>query len=207
MPLNWNLNGQGPNQLPGSVFTAALGTAVAFSAGLAVAYTGLVIANPATPRGAVPVKLVPLRVNLVPTAAVSGTVAWGLVKLTGQGTASNGGVSALSGVVFASGLAGTVAINVSPGAGGYVGAGSSVAQVGGTFSVINGTAAGTGANTLYWQEMLGNVNSGTGAASVPIDLPGFTSVLPGETVAISPVLAVTGLASITWLETPLNSGA
>lgn len=200
--LVYNFNGQ-PASAPGQIFSASLGTAVAFSAGLAVAYAGLAIANPATPTGKTPVKLVPLRVNFTPTAAVSGTIAWGLVKLTGQGTASNGGISAFSGVVLACGIAGTCAT------GGTVplGVGTSVVQIGGTFSVVNGTAAGTGSNTLYWAGMLGNANCGTGAASVPVDLQGALTVMPGETVAISPVLAVTGLASIDWLEVPLNSGA
>jgi hypothetical protein len=203
MSLNWNISGQGPNQLPGQVFTASLGTAVAFSAGLAVAYVGLAVHNPVTAAGAVPVKLVPLRVNFSPTAAVSGTIAWGLVKLTAQGTASNGGLSLFSGALFSPGFAGTCVT----GGTGQTGVGTSVAKVGGTFSVVNGTAAGTGSNTLYWQDMVGNVNSGTGAQSVPVDLPGFTSIMPGETLGIAPVLAVTGLASISWVEIPVNSGS
>ena len=190
--LVWNQNGQGGNSIQGQVFTATLGTAVAFSAGPAVAYTGLAIANPATAPGAVAKKLVPLRVNITPTAAVSGTIAWGLLKLTGQGTASNGGMSAFGGAIFTPGFTGTS---------------TPVAIVGGTFSVVNGTAAGTGSNTLYWQSMLGNVNCGTGAASFPVDLQGFESVMPGETLAIGCVLAVTAQASITWAEIPLNSGA
>jgi len=190
--LIWGFNGQNPGGIQGQVYTAALGTAVAFSAGVATAYTGLALANPATVAGQVPVKLVPLRVNLTPTAAVSGTIAWGLLKLTGQGTASNGGLSAFSGAIFANGVLGTA---------------TGVAVLGGTFSVKNGTAAGTGSNTLYWQEMLGNVNCGTGAPSAPVDLQGFTSVMPGETLAIGCNLAVTALAQITWAEIPLNSGA
>ena len=191
--LVWNFNGQGPGGIQGQVYTATLGTAVAFSAGVAVAYAGLALANPATVAGKVPVKLVPLRINLSPTAAVSGTVAWGILKLTGQGTASNGGLSAFSGAIFAPGVAGTA---------------TGVAIVGGTFSVINGTAAGTGSNTLYWQTMIGGVNCGTGAGSLPVDLQGYESALPGETLAIGcTVSGVTAQASITWAEIPLNSGA
>lgn len=200
--LIWNFNGQGPNPPPGQIFTAALGTAVAFSAGLAVGYTGLALANPATVAGQTPVKLTPLRVTFAPTALAGGTAAFGLVKLTGQGTASNGGLSAFSGVVMSPGFQGTCATN-----GTRAGLGTSVVQIGGTFSVINSTAAGTGANTLYWAEMLGAMAAGTGGPNGPVDLQGFTTVMPGETIAIAPNLAVTGLASISWLETPLNSGA
>lgn len=200
--LVWNFDGSGPNPPPGQIFTASLGTAVAFSVGLAVAYTGLALANPATPAGKVGVKVVPLRVTFAPTVLAGGTAAWGIVKLTTNGTASNGGVSAFSGAVFQIGFRGTCATNgTSP-----LGVGTSAVQIGGTFSVINGTAAGTGANTLYWQEMLGAMAGGTGVQG-PVDLGGYSCAMPGETLAISPNLAVTGLASISWIEVPLNSGA
>lgn len=197
--LIWNFNGQGPYTPPGQVFTTCLGTAVAFSAGPAVAYAGLALANPATVAGKAPVKLVPLRVNFTPSAAVSGTIPWGLMKLTGQGTASNGGLSAYSGVIMSPGYAGTVPATVP------------VGQLGGTFSVSNGTAAGTGSNTLYWQEMVGAVNAGTGigggGASTAADLTSFVCAMPGETLAIGVQAAVTCLASISWVEVPLNSGS
>ena len=193
--LIWNFNGQGPYTPPGQVFTTCLGTAVAFSAGPAVAYAGLALANPATVAGKAPVKLVPLRVNFTPSAAVSGTIPWGLMKLTGQGTASNGGLSLYSGVIMSPGYAGTVPATVP------------VGQLGGTFSVSGGTAAGTGSNTLYWVEMCGNANNGTGAPSPPVDLLGFASVMPGETLVIAPLLAVTATAGLTWCEVPLNSGS
>ena len=193
--LIWNFNGQGPYTPPGQVFTTCLGTAVAFSAGPAVAYAGLALANPATVAGKAPVKLVPLRVNFTPSAAVSGTIPWGLMKLTGQGTATNGGLSLYSGVIMSPGYAGTVPATVP------------VGQLGGTFSVSGGTAAGTGSNTLYWLEMCGNANNGTGAPSAPVDLLGFASVMPGETLVIAPLLAVTATAGLTWCEVPLNSGS
>ena len=193
--LIWNFNGQGPYTPPGQVFTTCLGTAVAFSAGPAVAYAGLALANPATVAGKAPVKLVPLRVNFTPSAAVSGTIPWGLMKLTGQGTASNGGLSLYSGVIMSPGYAGTVPATVP------------VGQLGGTFSVSNGTAAGTGSNTLYWVEMCGNACPGTGACSAPVELLGMVSVMPGETLVIAPLLAVTAQAGMTWVEVPMNSGS
>lgn len=206
MPLVWNI--EGPLNLPGQVFTAALGTAVAFSAGVAVAYTGLALANPKTPAGQVPVKLIPLRAELAPTTVslVNAPVPWGILKLTGQGTASNGGLSAFSGSIFSPGFAGTAVTGTSP-----AGVGSCIAQVGGTFSVINGTAAGTGSNTLYWQELCGCLGVGTAtnyaSPNAAVDLQGFTSVMPGETIALAANIAVTGLASISWLEVPMNSGS
>ena len=201
MPISWNFNGQGAFSVPGSVFSSALGTAVSFSAFPTVGYTGLALVNPATVAGKTPVKLVPLRVSLTPigTSGVQQSVPFGFVKLTGQGTASNGGLSAYSGAIFAPGYQGTVPATVP------------VAQLGGTFSVINGTAAGTGSNTLYWQEMVGAVNAGTGigggGASTAADLTSFVCAMPGETLAIGVQAAVTCLASISWVEVPLTSGA
>jgi hypothetical protein len=209
MPLVWNLPGT-PTALQGQVFTASLGTAVAFSVGPAVAYTGLAIANPATSSLRPPVKLIPLRVTLAPTSAGASNVPFGLLKLTGQGTASNGGLSAFSGQLFTPGFLGTCASNGTAAAGAAaVGLGTSVVQIGGTFSVINGTAAGTGVNTLYWAEMCGVVVAGTstiGGNLGPTDLSGFTTVMPGETLAIGADIAVTARASLTWLEVPLTAG-
>ena len=195
--LIWNFNNQGPYTPPGTVFEVALGTAVTFSAGPTVSYSGLALNNPATPAGKTPVKLVPLRVALEPTgvAGVAAASPWGLLKFTACGTASVANLSGFPGVIL------------SPGA---VGTQTGVAVVCGTFSVINGTAAGTGSNTLYWQELCG-VLIGTSTqltvGSPAVDLQGFTSVMPGETLAIGCNSAVTGLAAITWVEIPLNSGA
>jgi hypothetical protein len=168
-----------------------------------VAYTGLALANPATVAGTVGTKIVVLKAGFAPTAvSASGVpVPWGLMKLTGQGTASNGGLSLFSGAIFAQGIAGTA---------------TGIAALGGTFSVVNGTAAGTGANTLYWTEMCGVLVNGTGAGTAAwtaafepasVDLSGFTTVMPGETVAIGANAAVTGFPSLTWLEVPLSSGS
>jgi hypothetical protein len=195
MPLIWTL--QGPTTLPGQLFAAALGTAAAFSAGPAVAYTGLALANPATPPGQIAKKLVPLRINISPTVIPAATtpIPWGLMKLTGQGTASNGGMSAFSGAVFCPAINGTS---------------TPVAIVGGTFSVVNGTAAGTGSNTLYWIEVAGCLGGTGGTYQSPnpaADLQGHVAVYPGETICLAVASAVTGLASIAWVEIPLNSGA
>jgi hypothetical protein len=200
MPLVWNLSG--PLTLPGRVFTTTTGTAVAFSAGVALAYTGLAVANPATVGGACGTKLVLIKASFQPSVVSANAVPvpWGIMKLTGQGTASNGGLSLWSGAIFQQGTAGT---------------GTGIAIVGGTFSVINGTAAGTGSNCLYWAEMCGSIVNGTGAGTAAwtmatvnaADLSGFTTVMPGETAAIGLNAAMTGFASLTWLEVPLNSGS
>ena len=204
MPLQWNFNGQGPYSLPGQVFMSALGTAVSFSACPTTSYVGLALNNPATVAGKAPVKLVPIRLSLTPvgTSGVAQTVPFGLMKLVATNavnTASNGGMGAYSGVIMAPGYTGTVPVT------------TPIGVLGGTFSVLNGTAAGTGSNTLYWQEMIGAVSSGTGVAGGGAysyaDLTGLVCAMPGETLAIGVNAAVTCLASLTWVEVPLNSGA
>jgi hypothetical protein len=196
--LVWTLNG--PDRMPGQFFVAALGTAVVFSAGLALGYTGLMIYNPPTVKGVVAKKLIPLRVSFTPTgtATATGNCPLGLIKDVGTCTAGN--FSGFSGIITSQGIEGTA---------------TGVAIIAGTASYLNGTA-GPSLNGPNWIQMLGNVAGGTQAGASPVPVTGYSgiydlmseeSVMPGESVAICTNQAVSGLCSIAWVEVPLNSGA
>jgi hypothetical protein len=193
--LTWTLDG--PNRLPGRFFVAALGSAVNFSAGLALAYTGLIITNPVQPLGKVPIKIIPLRVTFVPagTTTGAGNIGLGVVKNIGTCTAD----------VF-SGFSGIVTTQ------GQVGTSTGVAILSGTASWLNGTA-GPSANGPMWIQFLGSISAGnlgangvaTGVSGI-YDLQSEESIMPGESMAICPTVAISGLASIAWAEVPQNSG-
>jgi hypothetical protein len=193
--LTWNL--LGPANMPGQIFVAAMGTAAAFSAGLAVGYTGLILSNPSTPIGQVPKRVIPLRLTFIPTVLAGSVVALGIVKATGTCTADT--FSGFSGIITSKGIKGTA---------------TGVCVVAGTASFTNGTA-GPSVHGPNWVQMLGSVTSQVGAASNTVipgasclyDLQSEEGIMPGECIAICPSAAVTALASIAWVEVPLNSGA
>ena len=191
MPLAFNLNN--PNTLPGAVFVATTGTAEVFSAALALAYVGLGLSNPATLPGAVGKKLVPLRAAFSGVGTSSAAPVWGFIKPIGTCTA--GAFSGVAGIVVTPGVFGTAT--------------NYVATVIGTCSFLNGTT-GAVANGPNWVEILGVTASGTGSAAAgpaSIDLSGFVTVMPGESLFISPGVSMVGQATISWLEVPLNSGS
>ena len=195
--LIWNFNGQGPYSLPGQVFVAAMGSAAVFTAGLPVAYTGMALSNPATPAGKTPIKLVPLMVGAAfAGTGITGPGAWGLAKIVGS-TATAGTLSGFSGIITSPGTPGTA---------------TGVGVVTGTFTVLNGTA-GPSSNALNFVEVLGAMPLSTAAASptgpspVLTEPAGLVAIMPGEIMAIVPTVSASGLASIAWVEVPLNSGA
>lgn len=193
MPLTWAFTG--PTSPPGKIYTAALGTALAFTAGLAVANSGcLGIANPATVAGTAPVKLIPVAVTFCPTGTnLANTPAWGLAKLIGAplGTlTATFGLGAFSGMITSPGVVGTA---------------SGVAVVFGSATILNGTAGGSYAiNALNWVEFLGCAGLGTATAQGPapsrVDLGGEVNVMPGEILLLQPQNAQVALASISWVE-------
>ena len=193
MPLVFNQSG--PYALQGQVFTAALGTAIAFSAGLALAYTGLGILNPVG-SGA---KVTILRASCGPTAVPTGIVPWGIAKL-GPGTATLGTLSAFSGVITCAGGPGTAATGATSLSAATRGTnqGTSVCTVFGTATVLNGTAGPTAANGLNWVEVLG-ANGTAGIGPVQSDSLAAT-LYPGESAVIVCQAAVTALAGLVWLE-------
>lgn len=186
-------------QNAGQVYTA-VGTAVAFSAGLAVAYAGLGLQNPSTSK----VKITPLKIGFAPTGTGGTSNAgcpYGFAKLI-AGTAALGTLSAFTvggGVVTGPGLVGTA---------------TGAAVVFGTATVLNGTAgpsanglcivtvigvtagAGTGAGTQAFTPAAGSVTSG--------ELHGEVTLMPGESGVIFVNQAIAGIPSITWLEQPLQ---
>ena len=192
--LIWNFPGYGPANLPGQMFVAATGTAVTFSAGLALSYAGLMLINPATVAGTAPKKLVPLRAIFAPTGTgVAPSCPWGMIKAIGTCTA--GAASGFSGIVTTPGMYGTS---------------TPIAVVAGTASFLNGTT-GAVPNGPNWVQYCGVLPVGTATyyagGVTTVDLIGEVSVMPGEAMAIAPNVAAVGMASIAWLEIPLNSGA
>jgi hypothetical protein len=195
MPLTFNQTG--PYALQGQVFSAFLGTAIAFSAGLAVAYAGLGIANPVG-SGA---KVTILRAAFAPTATGPATMSpWGLAKLLGpiNGTTSMGTLSAFSGIVVCAGAAGTAQVQGTSLGKIGTGQGTSVCQLFGTATVLNGTA-GPSVLGLNWTEVMGCHGTNL-IGPVEADATGATVLYPGETAVIVSAVAVTSLAGLEWLE-------
>jgi hypothetical protein len=187
----------GPLTLQGAQFVAVSGTSVNFTAGLPVAYTGFALSNPPTVSGQVPKKLTVLRVSFcqVGTATATGNCPVGLIKFTTGGTASVGSASTVAGVIFPVGAAGT--------------ASSNIGTLAGTFTLLNGTAGPANVNALNWVQLFLDVAAGTFAAPATglYELQGEVTIMPGETVAIAPVAALSAMAGFHWVEIPLNSGA
>src|SRR5271165_5614490 len=104
MPLNWNFNG--PYAAPGQIYSA-VGTSVVITAGLPVAYTGLVLQNPAVVAGTTAKKITVLKVGfaLTGTGGTQGAPI-GIAKFTG-GTAVPGLSASFSGPIFPAGASGT----------------------------------------------------------------------------------------------------
>jgi|SRR5580700_1719890 hypothetical protein len=185
-------NFQGPNNLPGRLFVATVGTAVAFSAGLAIANTGLTLYNPAT---AGPVngsstqgtKVIVLRAGFNPTGTGT-TEAWGFVKTIS--TATLGALSAFSGNIFLAGAA--------------AGTGSGCLQLAGTSSWLNGTANTTQMWVTQPQSILGTLG---GQSTTIVDFHGELTLMPNEGCVLVPVGAVTAQATVVWAELPFSSGA
>lgn len=186
--LFWNPNGQGPAQLAGSVFTAVLGTAVAFTGTGVISTTGLGISVPGTATFRATV----LRVSFQPsgTGAGANSGMWGLGKVFGTATAAT--FSGMSGIVTSPGIKGT---------------GVPGCNVFGTCTLLNGTAA-SGANGLSWVTLCGSIsgtNAGGGGAPPPVDLHGEIQILPGEAAIFCSLTAELALAQLTWVETPITS--
>jgi hypothetical protein len=185
-------NFQGPNNLPGRLFVATVGTAVAFSAGLAVANVGLTLLNPATPgpvngSSTQGTKVIILRAGFYPTGTGT-TEAWGFVKTIS--TATLGALSAFSGNIFLAGAA--------------AGTGTGCLQLAGTSSWLNGTANTTQAYVTLLQGILGTL--GGGMATIT-DLHGELTLMPNEGCVLVPTGAITAQATVVWGEFPFSSGA
>lgn len=168
---------------PPGLFSYAMGTAVVFSNGNAVAYSGLGIYNPPTATGKPAVKLLPSRITYAPTS--TGTNGTGNVlaisKFTGTATTFAGGAS--SGVTFQQGVLGTST--------------NSVATVFGTgsFPIAPQYVEFLGALGTAVQQQVGN--------TIVCEFEGAISVLPGEAMIVSLTLGGTGFASMVWTEVPL----
>lgn len=184
--LTGNITGPAPT--PCSIYTAAMGTAVVFSVGLAVVYSGYGLYNPlVTPTGSHAVKLVPLEATIIPSGVSTANNTFSLAKYIGTGTAFAGGAS--TGGVTQMGLAGTTTLQ------------NAVVFGTGSFSIapiyvkqLYGMQAGTGAGT-----------SGYASATFPgvFKFDGDLTVMPGEGVLFAQGIAGTAIASITWAEVPI----
>lgn len=186
--LAWNPNGQGPAAPAGTLITL-VGTAVAISAGVAVAYTGMGIQNPANSGK----KAVVVRAYVAPTATgPAADTPIGLMKLN-AGTASIGATSGMAGTAVAAGIAGFPS-----------GTAVSVMTIIGTASVLNGTAAPGLVNSLNFVKVVGVLGTNISGIVAP-DLNGEITVLPGETLLIGANAAVTGIPELVWFESPLTT--
>lgn len=180
---------QVPSSLPttaGAQIYSFVGTAVAFSAGLAVAYTGCGIQNPASSK----VKITVLKSLAAVTIAPAGTSVLGFGKLS-PGTATLGTLSGVAGVITSPGISGTT---------------TGVGLLFGTATVLNGTAGGQ-TNSLNYVSIQG-VLLGTGASIsqwiTPAEQAGDVTLMPGESGMILSSIAHTGLPYLVWIETPIQ---
>ena len=165
------------------IYTATMGTACVFIAGLATAtYGGLGLINPVTPAGSSAIKLVPLKCSFVPTGVGTAGNFLGLSKI--YGTNSVMGTSGAPGPVWQAGVAGTTT--------------NQRAVILGTFTMSNGTCTNAYVEFL----MGGGATAGSpNAGMLPLD--GEITVMPGEVLTFNMGIAGTGIASITWAELPL----
>jgi hypothetical protein len=199
--LTWTL--LGPTNLPGQLFVAAMGSSCDFSARVTLNYTGLALSNPPTFPGAQAKRLVPLRLTFVPTGTTTALgfgAVLGIAKATGTCTAGN--FSGFSGIITSKGIPGTA---------------TGIAIVAGTASWLNGTAVGSPVHGPNWVQFLGLVpqmssgavpaGSALAGGSCLYDLQSEEGIMPGETMVITPNVAISAVASIAWVEVPLNSGA
>lgn len=170
---------------PGAQVYSFVGTAITFSAGLAVSYAGLGIQNPATSK----TKITVLKMGVAPTSAPAGVFPVGFGKLV-AGTASMGTLAAMAGVITAPGVVGTA---------------TGVGSIFGTATVLNGTAA-AGLNALNYTAMAGGIiGTGTGGTWIPAaDLSGEATVMPGESGVLLSNAAITGIPYLVWVESPIQ---
>ena len=171
-----NMTGAAPT--PCSIYTAAMGTAVVFSAGLAVAYSGYGLYNPLPTGTQSAVKLVPLNVSAIPTALSTAPNWFALAKYIGTGTAFAGGAS--TGAVVQQGFAGTTTNQR---------------------AVVFGT--GSMAVAPVYTKFMSAFGTGNPPGLVLFQLDGDMTVLPGEAVMFIQGIAGTGLCSFTWAEVPV----
>jgi hypothetical protein len=181
MPLAFNLDGPAP--LRGNVFTA-VGTSVALTGGLGVAQSAaLILSNPKTSG----VKLTPIRISLGGTGVTG--IAWGVAK-TLLGTAS-----------LAPAGAGAGGVTIVPAG---LGTGSSIGQVWGTGTLVNGTAGPASNNAWVIADLVGAL--ATNAPIVSADLNGLVQLLPGESAMLFVAAGITAAPQISWAETNLITG-
>ena len=161
------------------VYTAAMGTAVVFSAGLAVTYSGYGLYNPVAAAGTSAIKLVPVNVSIIPTNLSTAANYFAIAKYIGTGTAFAGGAS--TGGVTQQNLAGTTTLQRAT----VFGTGSmAIAPIYVKFLTAFGTGGGNPAPNLF-----------------PLD--GDLTVMPGEGLIFVQGIAGTALCSITWAEVPV----
>lgn len=154
----------------GQIFTIANQAAQAVSAALATTYTGLCLYNPPN-SGKI---LVPLKVKYALSVAPAAIATIGLI----QGFSMTGGVTAQTALV-------TPVSNV---IGGQDGVGIGLSQA----TIVTPT----------WLAHLvdGFTAAALPAPTVPIELEGLYSILPGGFIAIGALTAVTGLGWMTYEE-------
>lgn len=156
-------------------FTATNQAATAVSAGVATAYTGLLVYNPVGSGVVLVLNKVKLALTVAPAAASS----LGLL----QGFAATGGVSA-------AGALATISSN-------QVGSAKKSAAI--------AYAGATIVTPTWLMDMTDAAAAGAfPAATTVVDLEGLYQVLPGAFVAIGALTAVTGLSFISWEELPYN---
>jgi hypothetical protein len=176
-------NAAGPMVSNAAVYVAATGTAVVFSNGLAVNYSGFGIYNPLGTGTQTGVKALVRYFTYTPTANGTAINVVALEKvLCSMGTGTGFTAGASTGGVFQMGVAGTST--------------NARCQVFGTGSMMIApqyiqfsATIGTGGNSLG------------GETLQPFE--GEIVCLPGEGVAITQTVGGTGLASICWVEVPL----
>jgi hypothetical protein len=173
-----------------SVFVAALGTAVVFSAGVASGYTGLGVYNPLGTGTQQAVKIIPIEVTICPTAMNTAANYFALGKFNcSQGTCTGFTAGTFSGTLWQQNVvSGTMAA-------GFYGNSNARGQPFGTGSMMSAPG---------WIKMLQSAGTGEGGISSCVyPLSGDITVMPGEGICFLQGIAGTALCSIAWVEVPV----
>ena len=179
MPLSYTLDGATAPR--GAVFTA-IGTSVTLTGTLGIALSpAFIISNPSTST----VKVIPLKVHVASPVGLSAAMGFAKVLL---GTASLAPAGA--------GCGGVTVVSVGKKVG------TSVAQIWGTATLVNGTAGPAAVDAWVIADL--GPTSGTNACQMPQEMDGNVVLLPGESGMIYTSAGVVGFPQITWVEQPLN---
>jgi len=180
MSLVWSLDG--PTALKGPIFTC-VGTAVAMTGGLGVAQSAaFILSNPLTSK----VKLIPLRYMAMPTGVGTAAVIGCAKALLGTASLAPAGAGGGGVTIVSVGL----------------GTGSSVGQIWGSATMVNGTAGPAANNAWVVVDQVAAI--GTNGSVTGVDGIGVTQLLPGESAMVYASAGQTLQPQITWIEVALQ---